>query len=73
MIWKGKELKTIGDLMDHGISKCTTREEAQEFMRQYRAETPHADSNIGYLSGYYSPEEGARIRDWFGVKHPVLG
>ena len=73
MIWKGKELKTIGDLMDHGINKCDNAEEAQEFMRQYRVANEHADSNIGYVSGYYSREEALRIRDWFGVKHPVFG
>lgn len=33
MIWKGKELNTIGDVMKFGIDKCETFEEAQEFVK----------------------------------------
>lgn len=73
MNWKGKELRTIRDLMDRGIDKCETQEEAQEFMQLYRADCEHADINIGYLSGYYGPTEMARIQDWFGVVHPIFG
>jgi hypothetical protein len=73
MIWRDVELKTIGDLMKYGIDTCSNREEAEEFMRVYRAECEHADENIGYLSGYYGPEEMQRIQDWFGVAHPFFG
>jgi hypothetical protein len=73
MRWKGEELRTIGDLMNKGIDRCDTPEEAQEFMRLYRAENEHADENIGYLSGYYSPERAQQIREWFGVVHPIFG
>jgi len=73
MEWKGRALKTIGDLMTHGIDKCATPEEAQEFMRLYRAETEHADANIGYLSGYYGAEKMRRIQQWFGCAHPIFG
>ena len=73
MKWIGKKLDTIGDLMKSGIDKCETKEEAKEFMKIYRAENKHADSNIGYLSGYYSREEMARIQEWFEVRHPIFG
>ena len=73
MIWKGRELNTVGDIIRHGVYKCDTPEEAQEFMRIYRAECPHADRNIGYLSGYHSQKEMRRIQEWFGVSHPVFG
>jgi len=73
MEWKGRRLVTIGDLMTHGIDACATREEAREFMRLYRAETPHAGQNIGYLAGYYSHEAMARIHDWFECAHPIFG
>lgn len=73
MIWKDRELKTIGDLMDGGISRCNTREEAQEFMRLYEAENPHARENIGYIAGYFSVEKADQIYDWFGVEHPIFG
>lgn len=73
MIWKGKTLNTIGDLMQDGISKCDSPEEAREFMRLLRIDSPHADENIGYLSGYYSETEMIRIQNWFEVSHPVFG
>jgi hypothetical protein len=73
MNWKGRELNTIGDLMTHGIDKCDTPEEAQEFMRLYEAENPHARDNIGYLAGYYSTEKKHQIFEWFGVHHPIFG
>jgi hypothetical protein len=72
MNWQGKELKTLGDILD-AVTKCATREEAQEFMRQYREFTPHAAENIGYLGGYCSDETNMRIQDWFGVEHPIFG
>jgi len=73
MKWKGEELKTTGDLCYKGIDKCDTPEEAQEFMRLYRAENEHADENIGYISGYYDPENMRRIQEWFCVAHPIFG
>ena len=72
MIWKGRELKTIGDLM-FGIECCQTREEAQEFMRLYEQENAHARANIGYVAGYFSVETADQIYDWFGVEHPIFG
>lgn len=47
MEWKGRELRTVGDLV-WGIDHCDTPEEAQEFMLLYRAESAHAEANIGY-------------------------
>jgi hypothetical protein len=73
MIWKGKNLKTIGDLMEFGIDKCATKEEALQFMRLYRHENKHANENIGYLSGYYDTQRRKQIQDWFEVTHPILG
>lgn len=73
MEWKGQELVTIGDLMGKGIDKCDGPEEAQEFMRLYRAENPYADENIGYLSGYYGTDDMRRIQEWFGAAHPIFG
>ena len=72
MIWKGRELKSMGDLMD-GVKRCDNREEAQEFMRLYEQESPHARANIGYMAGYFSSEEADQIYDWFGVSHPIFG
>ena len=73
MIWKGEAIKTSRDLMDKGIDKCSTPEEAQEFMALYRVECPYADINIGYMSGYYGPAKMRQIQEWFGVTHPIFG
>ena len=73
MIWKGKELNTIRDLMQHGIDKCGTPEEAKEFMELYFAENVNAYQNIGYLAGYYGHEQAQRIYAWFETSHPIFG
>jgi hypothetical protein len=73
MIWNGHELKTVGDIMTHGIDACRTREEAQAFILAYEAENPHARDNVGYLAGYYSREKANQIYEWFGVSHPIFG
>jgi hypothetical protein len=71
MIWKKREMTTIGDLM-WGMANCDTKEEAQEFMKLYRAENEYADQNIGYLTGYNSPSEMVRLQKFFEVKHPIF-
>lgn len=73
MEWRGEVLTTIGDLMQKGIDRCETPGEAQAFMTLYRAENEHADTNIGYLSGYYDHKKMSQIQQWFGVAHPVFG
>ncbi len=73
MEWKGKELRTNGDLMTDGIEKCNSPEEAKEFMKIYFAENVHAYSNISYLAGYYSEEMKHRIFEWFECAHPIFG
>ena len=72
MRWKGYNLETMGEILK-AVVACETREEAKEFMKLYRAFTPHADSNIGYGIGYYDQETVKRINDWCGVQHPIFG
>jgi hypothetical protein len=73
MEWKGQPLgPTIGHLMD-AILAVESREEAQRFMAAYRAENPHALSNVGYLAGYCDTETAKRIWDWFECAHPIFG
>jgi hypothetical protein len=65
----------MGDL-DRAVNRIAahgTREDAERFMRAYRAETPHAAANVGYLAGYQSSERARRIWDWFQCAHPVFG
>lgn len=68
MIWKGEELVTIRDFLTKGINQCQSREEAQEFMKLYRAENSRAVENIEFMSCYYAPDEVVRIISWFGIE-----
>lgn len=74
LIWKGKDIKTFGDILD-ATTKAKTPDECQEFMALYRADCPHADENIGYMLGYLDDAEARRIRQWLGPKivHPIFG
>ena len=69
MIWKGKELVTIRDFLTKGINQCESQEEAQEFMKLYRAENLRAGENIEFMSCYYAPDEAVRIISWFGIEN----
>lgn len=74
LFWKGKELKTAGDIME-AVTKTQTKEECLEFMEFYRKDCEFADENIGYMLGYYDQETAVRVREWLGpsVNHPIFG
>lgn len=77
--WRGVPLTTIGDLSDamHAIYSIEDEEERQRtagiFMDQYRAHTPHADSNIGYLTGYNGHDTMVAMLRLFSTQHPIFG
>ena len=74
LIWKDKEIKNMGETIDAFV-RTQTAEECLELMRIFRAETPHADANVGYMLGYIDDADARRIRAWLGpaVTHPVFG
>jgi transcriptional regulator with XRE-family HTH domain len=72
MEWNGQQLGSFGDLLD-AVCAVESREDAHRFMAAYRAETPHAASNVGYLAGYCDSETARRIWDWFECAHPIFG
>lgn len=71
-IWKGNELKTLGDIMD-AVDACATAEQTRELRDAYRAVNQWADDNLGYLTGYYDERRGAELREWMQVQHPIFG
>jgi hypothetical protein len=82
MIWKGKELNTVGEILDAvcniyygklSQSDASREEDAEAFLNAYLAENPYARENIGYIAGYCSPETAVGILQLFGVRHPVFG
>ena len=72
MVWQGKLLKTYGDVTD-ALAGLQSAEDAAHFMHLYRAANPHADTNVGYLTGYCSATEAQRLQQWCGVRHPIFG
>jgi len=66
------KIKTMGEVMRAAL-ECETKEEAAQFMEEYREITPHADENIGYMSGYYDNATMTKVQDLFDVAHPVFG
>jgi len=75
MNWNGKELDTYGKVADAmgSIYKSGNQDDADEFMRLMREEGEHADSNIGYITGYFSADTADGMRKMFGVRHPIFG
>lgn len=75
MNWRGKDLATIGDLSDAvlAVARADDQAAADEFMAAYRAENPHADANVGYLSGYFDVDTMAKVQRMFAVAHPIFG
>lgn len=72
--WRGKTLDTVGALSD--MILLIYREgyegEASAFMNAYRAINPHANANVGYLSGYYDRDTASGVKALFGVRHPIF-
>ncbi len=71
-VWAGQPLDTIGELLD-AICAVPDDATAADFMAAYRAHTPHADSNAGYVIGYCGDEKRAELYERFGLGHPVFG
>lgn len=73
--YKGKAIETVGDIGKamFDIVENGTREDATEFMKAYAAVSEYAYENVGYISGYYSPDTARKMLDWFGTRHPIFG
>ena len=88
MEYKGKNLKTMGEVFDTAIRLAKTdKEEAQNFFKLYvehilknndevnsldEAERV-AKANFGYFAGYYDPEVCDIIYKTYQCTHPLFG
>lgn len=70
--WKGKDLITNGDML-RAMDALSGKAEALDFMKEIRVVGPHAESNVGYLCGYFAPEKCKQLMDWLEVAHPIFG
>lgn len=86
MEYKGKNLKTIGEVFDMALKLAKTdKEEAKEFFKEYinwismvnhyswDKSTEIAKSNFGYFAGYYNPEVCNIIYKTYQCSHPIFG
>ncbi len=75
IVWRGRELHRYSEIgaVAAEIARDGDREAAAELLDTYRRITPHADSNLGYIAGYYDAVTMQAIFDVFGVAHPVFG
>lgn len=72
-VWDGKPLETIGQILDTA-TKAERDHRATEFLAAYRANSEHADANLGYLIGYVEPAERRReLYAAYDLNHPVFG
>lgn len=71
-IWKGKTIKTIGELTD-ALDKLT-EDEAPAFRKVAADIGEVCLSNIGYCIGYFgSREKQDTLYKWLNVTHPIFG
>jgi hypothetical protein len=65
----------MGDVME-AIARAPdpeAEERMQEFLAAYREFSPHADANLGYLTGYFGRDTANRMLELLEVEHPVFG
>lgn len=71
--WDGKPRETLGTLLIAAM-EAEQAGKAAEFLAAYRAYTPHADSNLGYLIGYVEPPElRHELYQAYAIGHPIFG
>ena len=89
MIYKGEELKTIGDIFNKALSfaKQNRIDEAQNFLKAYATyiyeDNPSVNSfdealkiaknNFGYYSGYFDKHTCDLIYEVYCTEHPIFG
>lgn len=70
MEWKGKILSTMAEV-GQAVVECSSRDEAQEFMRLFEAST-FTKEDLGYWTGYFDHETQDRVWEWFDIEHPMF-
>lgn len=68
----GHDYGTIRGLFDTALWAAKNGR-AQAFLAHYRAESEHADANLGYVIGYGDEDSRRLMYEAFDLSHPVLG
>jgi len=69
--WRGKEFRRISDVIDEGLK--LEGPDLDDLVQSYYGKYPNGPHNVGYCSGYYSPETAALIQKKFRTAHPIFG
>lgn len=70
--WEGRDAGTVGTLLEEAC-RAEREGKAVAFLRAYRAHTPHADANLGYIIGYLEPaERRSKMYAAYDLMHPVF-
>ncbi|MDD1710159.1 MAG: hypothetical protein LUQ37_04525 [Methanoregulaceae archaeon] len=67
--YMGEKLEGITDAFD----VIKNPHHAKRYMAEYRKLSKFADSNVGYMTGYYDSKTMRELQERFGVKHPIFG
>lgn len=67
--YMGEKIEGISDAFD----KIKNPHHAKRYMAEYRKLSKFADSNVGYMTGYYDAKTMREFQERFGVKHPIFG
>ena len=70
--FEGHDYSTIGGLFDTALW-AAKNDRAQAFLAHYRAESEHADANLGYVIGYGDENSRRLMYEAFDLTHPMLG
>ncbi len=82
---KGESVGKFGDIDFTKLSigqivslclNCDTKEDANEFLMRYEKcfdDPVVARNNLGYMFGYYDPEDRKKLYALFPVNHPMFG
>ena len=72
LMWQGRELHTIGDIMD-ALGACATAHDARTLMIRYRRTSFYADENVTHASGrYWDDAKRARMLGWIGLSDDAV-
>ena len=73
--WGGVKYTSFPETLNKALSLPAkdAKKFADGFMKGYRKLTKFADSNVGYMIGYYGDKERRKLHKLFNVDHPVFG
>lgn len=70
--FEGHDYGTVGELFDTALWAAKNGR-AAAFLAAYRAESEHADANLGYVIGYGDEDSRRLMYEAYNLTHPMIG